>query len=89
MTRERIVTRRETTIERTVEETIVYREINDDPAPAPRLAAHAGNAIEKRSDGIIGKLERCLRQVKVILGLVITVFTAVLGFLQYVYNIFW
>ena len=89
MTREQIVTRRETTIERTVEETIVYREISDDPVGAPQLPVQAVNAIEKRTDGVLEKLERCLKQVKVILGLGITVLTAILGFLQYVYNIFW
>lgn len=89
MTREQIVTRRETTIERTVEETIVYREISDDPVVAPQLPFQAGNAIAKPNDGVLEKLERRLKQVKVIVGLGITLLTAILGFLQYVYNIFW
>jgi len=89
MTREQIVTRKETTIERTVEETIVYREISDDSVAARRLLVQADNAIEKASSGILEKLERCLKQVKVIVGLEIALLTAILGFLQYLYKIFW
>lgn len=89
MRREKIVTREETTIERTFRETIIYREISDDRSAIPQLPSKTATAVEKPGNGIFDRLEKKLTRVNVVVGLLLTILTTVGGILQYFYRILW